>query len=223
MESEIVDHLSQFAHENRVELFNKIIEERTDFITLVLEDIYHAQNASAAIRTCDCFGIQTMHVIENRNEFNLHTGITLGSANWVDLIRYNEEENNTRTTLKKLKKEGYKIVATSPLADNKSLYDIELDKPLAIVLGNEHHGISEVVKEEADEFITIPMHGFTESFNISVSAAICLSELTTKIRKSEVDWKLSDIKKEEVLLKWYKNSIKKGEEIAEEFEKKQSK
>ena len=223
MEEELINYLSQFAHDNRVELFNEKILERTDYITLVLEDIYHAQNTSAAIRTCDCFGIQTMHVIENRNEFNLHTGITLGSANWVDLIRYNEEENNTRTTLKKLKKEGYKIVATSPLADNKSLYDIELDKPLAIVLGNEHHGISEVVKEEADEFITIPMHGFTESFNISVSAAICLSELTTKIRKSEVDWKLSDIKKEEVLLKWYKNSIKKGEEIAEEFEKKQSK
>lgn len=220
MESDLIEYLEQFAHENRVELFKNNIEERTNFITLVLEDIYHAQNASAAIRTCDCFGVQTMHVIENRNEFNLHTGITLGSANWVDLERYNQEEHNTKTALQHLKKQGYKIVATTPLPDTKSLYDLELDKPIALVLGNEHNGISEAVKEEADEFITIPMHGFTESFNISVSAAICLSELTTKIRKSDIDWKLTEDEKQRILLKWLKNSIKKGEEIAKEFERK---
>ena len=220
MEPELIEYLEQFAHENRVELFKKNIEERTNFITLVLEDIYHAQNASAAIRTCDCFGIQTMHVIENRNAFNLHTGITLGSSNWVDLERYNQEDDNTKTTLKHLKKNGYKIVATTPLPNTKSLYDLELDKPIALVLGNEHNGISDIVKEEADEFITIPMHGFTESFNISVSAAICLSELTTKIRKSNIDWKLNENEKQKILLKWLKNSIKKGEEIAKEYENK---
>lgn len=222
MESDLIEYLEQFAHENRVELFKNNIEERTNFITLVLEDIYHAQNASAAIRTCDCFGVQTMHVIENRNEFNLHTGITLGSANWVDLERYNQEEHNTKTALQHLKKQGYKIVATTPLPDTKSLYDLELDKPIALVLGNEHNGISEAVKEDADEFITIPMHGFTESFNISVSAAICLSELTTKIRKSDIDWKLTEDEKQRILLKWLKNSIKKGEEIAREFKRKKN-
>jgi tRNA (guanosine-2'-O-)-methyltransferase len=219
MKSQLIEYLSQFALEKRVELFNKNIEERTNFITLVLEDIYHAQNTSAAIRTCDCFGIQTMHVIENRNQFNVHTGITLGSSNWIDIERYNKEEDNTRSTLQKLKKQGYKIVATSPLAENKSLYDMKLDKPIALVLGNENKGISDIVREEADELITIPMHGFTESFNISVSAAICLSELTTKIRKSNIDWKLSELEKERIVLKWLKNSIKKGEQIAQEFEK----
>ncbi|MEN8839212.1 MAG: RNA methyltransferase [Flavobacteriales bacterium] len=222
MESKLVDYLSQFAHENRAALFNEKIQERTNFVTLVLEDIYHAQNTSAAIRTCDCFGIQKMHVIENRNEFNLHTGITLGSANWIDIIRHKEEENNTRNALKKLKKEGYKIVATTPLPNTKSLYDMDLDKPIALVLGNEANGISDIVKEEADEFITIPMHGFTESFNISVSAAICLSELTTKMRKLEVDWKLNEAEHERVMLKWLKQSIKKGEKIAQDFESKQN-
>lgn len=221
MKSNLVDYLSQFAHENRVTLFNQKIKERTNFVTLVLEDIYHAQNTSAAIRTCDCFGIQKMHVIENRNEFNVHTGITLGSANWIDIERYKKTKNNTRSALRKLKKEGYKIVATTPLPNTKSLYEIELDKPIALVLGNEAEGISDVVKEEADEFITIPMYGFTESFNISVSAAICLSELTTKMREKEVDWQLTDNEQERVLLKWLKQSIKKGEKIAEDFEAKQ--
>lgn len=220
MEPNLVDYLSQFAHENRVTLFNEKIKERTKFVTLVLEDIYHAQNTSAAIRTCDCFGIQTMHVIENRNQFNVHTGITLGSANWIDIKRHKKEENNTRQALTKLKKEGYKIVATTPLPDTKSLYDLELDKPIALVLGNEAEGISDIVKEEADEFITIPMHGFTESFNISVSAAICLSELTTKMRKEDIDWQLSKSEQERVLLKWLKQSIKKGEKIAEDYEAK---
>ena len=89
-----------------------------------------------------------------------------------------------------------------------------------MVLGNEAEGISDIVKEEADEFITIPMHGFTESFNISVSAAICLSELTTKMREQDIDWQLSKSEQERVLLKWLKQSIKKGEKIAEEYEAK---
>lgn len=220
MESELVNYLMQFAHDNRAALFNEKIEERTNYITLVLEDIYHAQNTSAAIRTCDCFGIQKMHVIENRNEFSVHTGITLGSANWIDIERYNEEENNTRKALKKLKAQGYKIVATTPLANTKSLYDMELDKPIALVLGNEAIGISDIVKEEADEFITIPMHGFTESFNISVSAAICLSELTTKVRKMEIDWQLNESEKERVMLKWLKHSVRNGDKILAQFEEK---
>ena len=222
MSSELVEYLSQFAHENRVELFNKNIEERTDYITLVLEDIYHAQNTSAAIRTCDCFAVQNIHVIENRNEFNLHSGITLGSANWVDIHQYKKEENNTKACLDKLKSEGYKIVATTPLPDAPSLYDLKLDSKVALVLGNEAEGISDIVKQEADEFVTIPMHGFTESFNISVSAAICLSELTSKIRKSKLDWQLPESEKERILIQWLTQSIKKGEEIKEEYFAKKS-
>lgn len=217
MEEELIQYLSQFAHENRVELFNEKISQRTNHVTLVLEDIYQAQNTSAAIRTCDCFGIQNVHVIENTNEFNVYKDITLGSSNWLNIKKYNQAENNSKACFDKLKKKGYKIIATSPLQHYPSLYDFNIDEKIALVLGNEKNGISEIAKQEADEFITIPMYGFTESFNISVSAAICLSEISSRLRKSEIDWKLSQKEQNKVLIKWYKHSIKHGKKLAKEF------
>lgn len=219
MKKELIDYLSQFAHENRVALFNEKIEQRTNHVTLVLEDIYQAQNTSAAIRTSDCFGIQNVHVIENRNEFNVYKDITLGSSNWLNITKYNQQENNTKACFDSLKKQGYKIVATSPIQHHASLFDFKIEQKVALVFGNELNGISEIAKQEADEFITIPMYGFTESFNISVSAALCLSEISKRIRESNIDWKLTEEEKNDVLIKWYKHSIKQGKKLAKEFKK----
>ena len=219
MKKELIEYLSQFAHDNRVDLFNEKIEQRTNHVTLVLEDIYQAQNTSAAIRTSDCFGIQNVHVIENSNEFNVYKDITLGSSNWLNINKYNKEENNSKACFDSLKKQGYKIVATSPLQHHDSVFDFNVDDKIALVLGNELNGISEIAKQEADEFITIPMYGFTESFNISVSAALCLSEISKRVRESDIDWKLSEEEKNDVLIKWYKHSIKHGKKLAKEFKK----
>ncbi|MDB4052129.1 RNA methyltransferase [Flavobacteriales bacterium] len=219
MKKELIEYLSQFAHENRVDLFNEKIEQRTNHVTLVLEDIYQAQNTSAAIRTSDCFGIQNVHVIENSNEFNVYKDITLGSSNWLNINKYNKEENNSKACFDSLKKQGYKIVATSPLQHHDSVFEFSVDDKIALVLGNELNGISEIAKQEADEFITIPMYGFTESFNISVSAALCLSEISKRVRESDIDWKLSEEEKNDVLIKWYKHSIKHGKKLAKEFKK----
>ena len=219
MKKELIEYLSQFAHENRVDLFNEKIEQRTNNVTLVLEDIYQAQNTSAAIRTSDCFGIQNVHVIENSNEFNVYKDITLGSSNWLNINKYNKEENNSKACFDSLKKQGYKIVATSPLQHHDSVFEFSVDDKIALVLGNELNGISEIAKQEADEFITIPMYGFTESFNISVSAALCLSEISKRVRESDIDWKLSEEEKNDVLIKWYKHSIKHGKKLAKEFKK----
>ena len=81
------------------------------------------------------------------------------------------------------------------------------------------YGISDIAKQEADEFITIPMYGFTESFNISVSAALCLSEISKRVRESSIDWKLTQEEQNKVLIKWYKHSIKQGKKLAKEFKK----
>ena len=219
MKKELIEYLSQFAHENRVDLLNEKIEQRTNHVTLVLEDIYQAQNTSAAIRTSDCFGIQNVHVIENSNEFNVYKDITLGSSNWLNINKYNKEENNSKACFDSLKKQGYKIVATSPLQHHDSVFEFSVDDKIALVLGNELNGISEIAKQEADKFITIPMYGFTESFNISVSAALCLSEISKRVRESDIDWKLSEEEKNDVLIKWYKHSIKHGKKLAKEFKK----
>ncbi|WP_244880321.1 TrmH family RNA methyltransferase [Saccharicrinis fermentans] len=221
MREELVQFLSEHVTENRNALFDKVLKDRTKYITVVLEDIYQSHNASAVLRSCDCFGIQDIHVIENRNSLSVSRDVALGSTKWLSMSRYNEEENNTRSALRNLKNEGYRIVATSPHTNDVELYDFDVSKgKAAIVFGTELTGISDVVKEEADEFLRIPMYGFTESFNISVSAALVLQHLAHEIRRKEVEWQLTEPEVLEVKLQWLKRTVKSAELIEREFYRK---
>ncbi|HVA99403.1 MAG TPA: RNA methyltransferase [Bacteroidia bacterium] len=215
--SELIEHLSKFISDNRKKKFLEVLEFRTRHITIVMEDIYQAHNASAVLRSCDCFGIQDVHIIENKNKYSINPDVALGSSKWVNLIKYNQAENNTLEALQNLKKNGYRIVATSPHANDCNLEDLNIDNKTALVFGTELLGISEEVKKNADEFVKIPMYGFTESFNISVSAALCLHTISEKLHKSKIDWKLSQSEKEIILLDWLRNSINKPELIEKEF------
>lgn len=195
----------------------EVIRWRTRHITLVLEDLYQPHNASAVLRSCDCFGIQDVHIIENRNKYTINPDVALGASKWLNLIKYNHDENNTREALCSLKEKGYRIVATTPHTNDVDIQELPVEKPLALVFGTELEGISEAVREMADEYVRIPMFGFTESFNISVSAAICLSHLVGKLHISKVNWALSDAEQDAVLLEWYRNSIYKAELIEKDF------
>lgn len=220
MDENINEFLSQYITDNRKELFDKVLNERTKYISVVLEDIYQAHNASAVLRSCDCFGIQDVHIIENTNQYTVSEDVALGSSKWVSMHKYNEQENNTLAAIKKLKAEGYRIVATTPHTDDIELYDFDVTKgKAAIVFGTELTGISEIVKQEADEFVKIPMYGFTESFNISVSAALMLQHLSHQIRVTDVDWKLSDSERELIKFDWLKSSIKRSDAIVEEYKR----
>lgn len=218
---EAVLFLEGFTSDKRKKLLDKNVENRTRYITLVLEDIFQAQNASAVIRSCDCFGIQDLHVIENYNSYTLNPDVVMGASKWVDLHRYHKEERNTLSTISKLKKEGYRIVATSPHANDVLLPDFDLSKgKVAFFFGTELTGLSDEVMNNAEEFVKIPMYGFTESFNISVSAALVLSHLTSDLRRSNVDWQLSDIEKLELKLEWLRKSVRSGDKLLKEFLKK---
>lgn len=203
---EFLDFLNQFITEDRVAIQNEVLAERTRHITAVIEDIYQPHNASAVIRTCDCFGIQDLHIIENRNKYKVNPKVALGSGQWVNIIKYKEEANNSLSCINQLKSKGYKIVATTPHTE-KSIYDLELNEPIALVFGNEKEGISELIKDNADELVKIPMYGFTESFNISVSAALCMSLLIEKLRKTNIQWQLSEEEKLTLSVDWAKNRL----------------
>ncbi|MBP7507236.1 MAG: RNA methyltransferase [Prolixibacteraceae bacterium] len=214
----LIEYISQFITEERYSLYKKIIEHRTRYITVVLEDIYQSQNASAVIRTCDCFGIQDVHVIENKNKFKINYNVSLGSTKWVDINLHNSEDENTLDAINSLKNRGYRIVAASPHFNDTSLDDFDLAKgKFAIVFGTERRGISDIVQQNADEFLKIPMYGFTESFNISVSAAIILHDLTEKLRSSGINWKLDKSEKDEILLEWIRKRIKGGDLIIKKY------
>ena len=195
----------------------KKIQERTKHITIVLENIYQGRNISASIRSADCFGIQDVHIIENNNLFNQDTSVSIGSEKWISLYRYNQKKQNTKDTINKLKRDGYKIIVTTPHAKAKTLYDLNISNKNALLFGSEGDGCSEIALNMADEKIKIPLYGFSESFNISVSVALCLQHLTFKLRKSNFNWKLTNQEKEKIMLQWLKKSITSSKKIEELF------
>ncbi len=213
----LLEFLSTYISENKKQLFDKIIEYRTRHITVVLEDIYQPHNASAVLRSSDCFGIQDVHIIENRNTYEVNPDVALGSSKWLTLIKYNRSTNNTLEAFETLKKQGYRIVATTPHKNDHSLDDFEINSKTALVFGNELEGLSDIALENADDYVKIPMYGFTESFNISVSAAIIFHHLTEKLRKSSINWKLSDDEILDIKLNWVRSVIKRNEIFEKEF------
>jgi tRNA (guanosine-2'-O-)-methyltransferase len=220
MEPGLIQFLSGFVTPERLALFNKILSFRTNYITVVLEDIFQTQNASAVLRSADCFGIQTVHAIENRNEFQVNADIVRGASNWVSVNRYNQGSMNTVAAINKLKQDGYRIIATSPHEHDVALEDFDLEKgKAAFIFGTERPGLTDIAKNEADEFMKIPMVGFTESLNLSVSVAVTIHHLTDKLRNhSNIDWHLTDQEKQKLLLHWLKLSIKRADLLERKYE-----
>lgn len=215
--TELIKYMEGFVSDRRRSRLQEVLAERTRHMTVVLEDVYQAHNASAVLRSCDCFGVQDVHFIENRNTFKISEDVSMGSTQWLSIKKYNEEENNTVKCLQELKSKGYRIVATTPHKDDCNIAELDVTKPFALVFGTEIDGITETVFEMADEFVKIPMYGFTESFNISVSAALCMYELTTRIREQNIPYQLSENEKEEIYLEWLKTSVAKSDLIVKEY------
>jgi len=213
----ILDHLSSFITPDRQELFNRIIQDRTRYLTVVLENIFQPHNASAVLRTCDCLGIQDVHIIENNNKYEVNPDVALGASKWLNLIKYNSHKKNTLHAYQSIKDQGYSIIATSPHQGGLLLDELPLDKKVALVFGTELQGLSDTAIKHADGFVKIPMNGFTESFNISVSAAIILFHLTQKLKKSNINWRLDHKETIHVKLEWLRNSIKRSDLIEQEF------
>ncbi len=207
------NYLEGFITENRKLKFNKVLENRTKHFSIAVEDVYQLHNTSAVMRSCEVFGIQNLHMIEQKFSKTIDKEIALGAEKWVDIYRHTSTEN----CLESLKKQGYQIVATSPHADAHTLDNFDITKPSAIFFGTEKNGLSQEIMDQADTFIKIPMYGFTESLNISVSAALVINSITNKLRTSALDWKLSE---EDLLAKkidWMRKSIKDIDFVTERY------
>lgn len=215
--------LSEFYNiltDERIRLFEKIIAQRTNHLTVVLEDIYQEHNASAIVRTCDSFGIQSLHLIESRNVYQIHEGISRGSNQWVTLEHHYSEGKSSTDIFNEIKSKGYKIAATSPHAIEYDIFNLPIDEPIALIFGAEKKGITAAAIENADYLVRIPMYGFAESLNVSVAAAITLNELRKRLNQSSITWQLSNQEKLETLLSWCRKHIKSSELIENEIKKK---
>ncbi|MBE7647652.1 TrmH family RNA methyltransferase [Tenacibaculum finnmarkense] len=215
----LLAYLEGFITDKRKETFNRVLNERTRHFTVVLEDIYQPHNASAVVRSCDIFGVQDVYAIENRFTNKVSRHVAKGSQKWLNINRYKEDGDNTKACLQDLRAKGYQIIGTTPHTDSCVLSDFDVTKKSAFVFGAEKDGISDYIKQEADGFLKIPMVGFTESLNISVAAAITLNDVTARLRKTDLNWQLSNEEKRVLYFEWIKNTIKNPDKLIEYYHK----
>jgi tRNA (guanosine-2'-O-)-methyltransferase len=217
-EEALIEHLLQFVTPEKQARMAGVIENRTSHVRVVLEDIFQPHNASAVMRSCECFGIQHLHVIENRYAYTLNRDVAMGSTNWIHLHRHRDsEKDNTAACLKKLRESGYRIVATSLDSGSIPLQELPLNEKTSLWFGTEEHGLTQQVLDEADAHVHIPMLGFTQSFNISVSAAICLYEIRNRMSRDGIGHRLTPQETREVYRLWLRRSVKNCEIIEKTF------
>jgi tRNA (guanosine-2'-O-)-methyltransferase len=196
--------LENILTDNRKDKFLKVLKDRTKHFTIAVEDVFQMHNASAVMRSCEVFGIQELHVIEERYGKRIDREIAMGAQKWVDISTYDSVTNCIDT----LKNKGYQIIATTPHENDCLMEDFDISKPSALFFGTERDGLSEEILRRADGFLKIPMVGFTESLNISVSASIIIQNLTNRLRNSDIDWQLTEEEILEKRLDWARKSIK---------------
>lgn len=214
IDEKLVTYLESYLTDNRIERFNEVIAFRTKHFTVATEDVYQLHNTSAVMRSCEVFGIQELHVIEEQNVKRIDREIAMGAQKWVDLVRH----NSVNDAVEEIKAQGYQIVATTPHQEDSNLADFDISKKSCFFFGRETQGLSEDVMRNADCYLKIPMVGFTESLNISVSAAIILQSVTQKLRASNIEWQLTDAEQLEKRYDWCKKTIKSFDSILERYQ-----
>ncbi|WP_299122550.1 RNA methyltransferase [uncultured Tenacibaculum sp.] len=213
----LLAYLEDYITEKRKDTFHRVLNERTRHFAVVLEDIYQPHNASAVVRSCDIFGVQDVYAIENKFTNKVSRHVAKGSQKWLNINRFKEDGDNTKACLEDLRGKGYQIIGTTPHTDSCVLADFDVTKKTAFVFGAEKDGISDYIKQEADGFLKIPMVGFTESLNISVAAAIILNDVTSRLRKTKVDWQLTPEEQKVLYFEWIKNTIKNPDKLIEYY------
>ncbi len=201
---ELLNYLEGFLTENRKEGFLRVLKNRTKHFTIAMEDVYQLHNTSAVMRSCEVFGIQELNVIEQKFGKRIDTEIAMGAQKWVDVFRY----NSVQSCMDEMRAKGYQIIATTPHDESCFLHEFDITKPAALFFGTERDGLSQEVLDQADGFLKIPMVGYTESLNISVSAAIIIQDITTRLRQSAINWHLTEEEIWEKRLDWTRKSIK---------------
>lgn len=218
-ERKLLEHLAQFPSDHKKEFIEQVLSQRTRYLVVALEDIYQSQNASAVIRTCECMGLQDVAIIENKSKFVYNRRVLKGSEKWMTFHRFRDQNReNTASAFEYLRSSGYRILAADPGIEAQSMEEVSLEEgPIAVVFGNELHGLSAYAKASADGLIRVPMYGFTESMNISVSVAMVLQSLLFRLRQSEVNYRLTADEIDALRLNWYKKIVRRSDILEREF------
>ncbi|HMN26249.1 MAG TPA: TrmH family RNA methyltransferase [Ignavibacteriaceae bacterium] len=159
--------------EKRLEKITRVISSRQHSLTVVMENIHDPHNVSAIFRTCDAVGIPKVNLVYNYESFpRIGKKSSASAFKWVDKEKYNSIDE----CYSELRKNGFKILASSLSEKSKNLYDLDLTQKTAIVVGNEHTGVSDEAANSADETFLIPQFGMVQSLNVSVATAVIMYE-----------------------------------------------
>jgi len=207
----LIAYFETFVTEERSARVRKVLAARTRQVTVVMEDFENSLNVSAVLRSCEAMGIQDVHIIENEFKNKISTYVAKGGSKWLTVNKYNGQAHNSAECLPTLKRQGYEIWVTSPDQTAIDLNDAIVDTKVALVFGTEYKGASEEVLAMADKRVCLPMFGFTESYNVSVSVALCLYVLLRKLRDSEMEWCMSEEEKKQLTLEWYRKIVRRSD------------
>jgi tRNA (guanosine-2'-O-)-methyltransferase len=226
-EGSISTILSGLVSKKRKMRIEEVLNARTRYVTVVLDDLYHCHNMSAVVRSCEAFGIQDIHAIEIENRFDPSHGVALGAEQWITIRRHKSIDG----CMALLRDRHYRIYAADPpgRADSDgvkavfAIYDLPMDEgPIAIAFGRELNGLDPALRELCDGLVYIPIPGFTKSLNVSVTVAVFLYELRKRLDLMDQSiWGLSHAEKCELRDIWYLRSVKHGPKVLEEMLKRQ--
>lgn len=221
MNQKYQDILEKLISKNRKQNIDLVLSKRTRFVSVLLENIYQSHNISAVMRTCDNLGIQDIYSLKSDKIKKSGKNVSLGAEKWLT-IKTKADNEDDKHYIDGIKKSGYRIIGTVPNFEDSTIdiSKIKFDKKIIIAFGNEEKGLSDNLIRNCDEIISIPMYGFTESYNISVSCAIILSNIIFKLRNNKKRIYLSNDEKKALRFEWIKRSIKNVDLILKNIKKK---
>ena len=169
----VIRILEPYATERRKTRLREVFDARIGSVTLVLDGLHDPHNGAALVRTSEALGVAHLHIIERSENFLAHAGVARGTHKWVKVTNH----PSSKECVEALRADGMTIIGAHPKGDLEAR-DLATIPRVAIVLGNEHAGISPELTTACEHQVRIPMRGFAESLNVSVSGAILLSYAT---------------------------------------------
>lgn len=169
----VIEVLGPMVTNERLARLEGVLSRRLSSVTVLLDSPHDPHNGAAVLRSCDAFGVQEAHVIPAAERFLASNMVAKGAERWVDVIEHVDSDSAAGA----LKGRGFRLVATHPQG-RLTPEDLAQVPKVALVLGNERDGISQPLTALMDDSVRIPMVGFVESLNVSVSTAILLRAAT---------------------------------------------
>jgi tRNA (guanosine-2'-O-)-methyltransferase len=188
----------------RIARIDQVLAQRLGSVVTVVEDTYDPHNAAATIRTTEAIGLGELHVIEAAQRFSIAGGVTRGAHRWIELYRWPSVE----AAVTALRARGFRVFATLPGAPH-TIDDVDVTGPLAVAFGNEHAGLSPAAIAACDGALGVPMFGFTESFNLSVTVALVMSRIAARRRAAiGSPGDLDEHRRRELRARWFALKIR---------------